>query len=194
MIIIIEFFNLKSFNIFAFYNYRTMKEIFGKLIFALSILTPFFLYSCLNTDDGPTRTAADEQEELDTMVARLEKSGNNVDTTSLGSYYVVNKTGTGEFPKTGDTCYIIYTGFFLNGTIFDSSIHQNNPDSLFKVIFLEDALIIGFNEAISLLNKGAQAEFLIPSKLAYGPSGYFEIPPYTPLGFNIKMKDLKPKK
>lgn len=170
-----------------------MKEIFGKLIFTLSIITPFFLYSCLTTDEGSNRTAADEQKELDTVVARLEKSGFDVDTTSLGSYYVVNKTGTGEFPKTGDTCYIIYTGFFLDGTIFDAS-YYHHTDSLFKVIFMKDAMITGFNEAISLLNKGAQADFIIPSKLAYGASGYSEIPPYTPLGFNMKMKDLKPKK
>jgi FKBP-type peptidyl-prolyl cis-trans isomerase len=102
----------------------------------------------------------------------------------------MNKTGTGEFPKTGDTCYIIYTGFFLDGTIFDAS-YYHYTDSLFKVIFMKDAMITGFNEAISLLNKGAQADFIIPSKLAYGPSGYSEIPPYTPLGFNMIMKDLR---
>lgn len=170
-----------------------MKRIFGKLIFALSILTPLFLYSCLNTEDVPTRTAADEQEELDTVVARLERKGYDVDTTSLGSYYLMNKTGTGEFPEAGDTCYIIYTGFFLDGTIFDAS-YYHYTDSLYKVIFMKDAMITGFNEAISILNKGAQADFVIPSKLAYGASGYSEIPPYTPLGFNMKMKDLKQKK
>jgi FKBP-type peptidyl-prolyl cis-trans isomerase len=169
-----------------------MRKIIGKLIFTFSIITPFFLYSCLNTDEGTTRTAADEQEEIDTAISRLEKSGYDVDTTSLGSYYIMNKTGTGEFPKTGDTCYIIYTGFFLDGTIFDAS-YYHYTDSLFKVIFMKDAMITGFNEAISLLNKGAQADFIIPSNLAYGPSGYSEIPPYTPLGFNMKMKDLKPK-
>ena len=170
-----------------------MKKIFGKLIFMLCIITPLFMYSCLNTDEGTDRTAADEQEEIDTVISRLVKSGYDVDTTALGSYYVMNKTGAGEFPKTGDTCYVIYTGFFLDGTIFDAS-YYHYTDSLFKVIFMKDAMITGFNEAISLLNKGAQADFIIPSKLAYGESGYMEIPPYTPLGFNMKMKDLKPKK
>ncbi len=165
-----------------------MRDFFGKLIFVLSIITPLFLYSCLTTDDVPNRTAADEKEEIDTVIARLEKGGYNVDTTALGSFYVINKPGTGDFPQSGDTVKLIYTGFFLDGSVFDSSINQNNPDSLYEVIFMKTPLITGFNEAISMMNKGADIDFIIPSDLAYGSTGYFEIKPYTPLGFNIKMR------
>jgi FKBP-type peptidyl-prolyl cis-trans isomerase len=43
-----------------------------------------------------------------------------------------------------------------------------------------------------MLNKGAQADILVPSDLAYGALGYGNIAPYTPLFFTLKMKDLKP--
>jgi FKBP-type peptidyl-prolyl cis-trans isomerase FkpA len=45
-----------------------------------------------------------------------------------------------------------------------------------------------------LLNKGAIVNEIIPSELAYGANGNYTIPPYTPLVFNLKLKDLQPKK
>jgi FKBP-type peptidyl-prolyl cis-trans isomerase len=53
---------------------------------------------------------------------------------------------------------------------------------------MKTPLITGFNEAISMMNKGADIDFIMPSKLAYGSTGAYEIEPYTPLGFNIKMR------
>jgi hypothetical protein len=38
-----------------------------------------------------------------------------------------------------------------------------------------------------LLNKGAKATFVIPSKLAYGEQGYQVVQPYTPLVFDVEM-------
>jgi FKBP-type peptidyl-prolyl cis-trans isomerase len=58
---------------------------------------------------------------------------------------------------------------------------------------LEESLIPGFYEGISILKKGAEADIIIPSGLAYGSYGNSGIPPYTPLLFTLKMKDLRPK-
>lgn len=171
-----------------------MTKTFRKIAFAIILFFPITFISCLNTDEGPVRTAATEQAELDEVIANLITKGYNVDTTALGSYYVTNKTGTGEYPKAGDTLRIIYTGFFLNGAIFDASyLSQTNTDSIWEFVYKSEALIIGFDEALSLLNKGAAADFIIPSKLAYGAYGSYEIPPYSPLGFSLKMKNISPK-
>jgi FKBP-type peptidyl-prolyl cis-trans isomerase FkpA len=146
--------------------------------------------SCVNTDE-PERTAETEQQELNEAIAKLEKANYNVDTTDLGVFYIMNKMGTGAYPQKSDTCYLIYTGFFLNGVIFDASAYYFQ-DSIWKFNYLEVNLIPGFNDGIALLNKGAEADIIIPSNLAYGSSGYGEIPPYTPLVFSMKMRDLRP--
>ena len=166
---------------------------YKKISFA-ALLLPFILYSCLNNEDGPARTAADEQQEINEVIGNLISKGYNVDTTKLGSYYVMSKTGSGEFPKAGDTLSVIYTGFFLDGVIFDASyLNPNNTDSIWKFVYKSQQLISGFDEALSLMKKGGAADFIIPSKNAYGDNGYYEIPAFAPLGFSIKMKDIKVK-
>lgn len=169
-----------------------MTNTFRNISLAFILTLPFLFFSCLNTDDSSERNAATEQQEISDVVAKLTQKGYNIDTTALGSYYIVNKTGVGEYPQPGDTLSIIYTGFFLDGTIFDASYLTNNSDSIWKFVYKSQQLIPGFDEALSLLNNGAAADFIIPSKLAYGESGYMEIPPYTPLGFSIQMKNINP--
>jgi FKBP-type peptidyl-prolyl cis-trans isomerase len=159
---------------------------------AIIILLPFFFSSCLNVEDVPERTAETEQQELNEAIASIEKAKYNVDTTKLGIYYITHKQGTGVFPQKGDTCKLIYTGFFLNRIIFDASI-DHYKDSIWQLIYKEVSLIPGFDDGIALLNKGAEADIIIPSKLAYGSLGTPGIPPYTPILFSLKMKDVRPK-
>lgn len=161
-------------------------------VILISITILFFTISCDINNNVPDRTAATEQQELNEALAKLETAGYNIDTTELGVYYIMKKVGTGTLPQKSDTCYLIYTGFYLNGVIFDASKYYYQ-DSIWKFNFLEINLIPGFNAGIALLNKGAEAEIIVPSALAYGSAGYGDIPPYTPLVFSLKMKDLRPK-
>lgn len=170
-----------------------MKNTLKTIALAIIISLPIFFNSCVNVDDVPERTAETEQQELNDAIARLEKAKYDVDTTTLGIYYIMNKQGTGVFPQKSDTCNLIYTGFFLNEVIFDASI-DHYKDSIWQLLYKEVSLIPCFDDGIALLNKGAEANIIIPSKLAYGPSGYQSIPPYTPILFSLKMKDLRPKK
>ena len=167
---------------------KTIKNLAPIILFSVTILVS----SCVNTD-VPERTAETEQQEIDEALANLQNAGYNIDTTKLGVYYVMKKFGTGPYPQSSDTCFMIYTGFFLNGVIFDSS-GLYYTDSIFKFNYRQVSLIPGFNDAIELLNKGAEADVIIPSELAYGIYGYGDIPPYTPLVFSMKMKDIRPKK
>lgn len=161
------------------------------ILISISIL--FFTTSCDINNNEPVRNAATEQQELNESLSKLEKAGYNIDTTNLGVYYIMKKVGTGTLPQKNDTCFLIYTGFFLNGVIFDASAYYYK-DSIWKFNYQEISLIPGFNDGIALLNKGAEADIIIPSALAYGSSGYNDIPPYTPLVFSLKMRNLRPKK
>ncbi|MCA1759118.1 MAG: FKBP-type peptidyl-prolyl cis-trans isomerase [Bacteroidales bacterium] len=160
-------------------------------VILISISFLYFTTSCDINNNVPDRTAATEQQELSEALAKLKTAGYNIDTTDLGVYYIMKKVGTGTLPQKSDTCFLIYTGFFLNGVIFDASAYHYQ-DSIWKFNFQENSLIPGFNDGIGLLNKGAEAEIIVPSALAYGSARYGDIPPYTPLVFSLKMRDLRP--
>jgi len=168
-----------------------MKKTVKLIALAIVISIPFLMVSCVDPIETPPRTAETEQQELNAAIKNLESKGYDVDTTELGVYYIMDKPGTGPLPQKSDTCFLIYTGFFLDGVIFDSS-GDYYQDSIWQFNYLEVNLIPGFNDGVALLNKGANADIIVPSKLAYSATGYGTIPPYTPLVFSMEMKDLKP--
>ncbi len=164
-----------------------------KTIRTVAILFAFIftITSCLDSGEPQeVRTPEMEASEIDQVIANLEQGGHNVDTTELGIYYVVQEEGEGLFPVEGDTCYMEYTGYFFDGSVFDTS-HDHFPDGIWQFNYKEASLIPGFEDGIALLNKGAEVDIIIPSHLAYG-QGTDGIPPYTTLFFATKMHDLKP--
>lgn len=123
--------------------------------------------------------------------------GNHIESkpTSSGLYYVEKEKGKGAFPKSGDSVIVHYTGTFLNGTIFDSSVKRKEP---FGFTLGQNRVIPGWEEAISMMKKGTVATIILPSALAYDSTGvvnpqtgqYF-IPPYAPMVFEIQLIDIK---
>jgi FKBP-type peptidyl-prolyl cis-trans isomerase len=105
-----------------------------------------------------------------------------------GLYYLTIQEGTGITPVKSDTAWIKYTGKFLNGDIFDTNI--GTTDTLVRPVD-EGWIIKGFDEALTLMKVGEKAMFLLPSKLAYGPSGYYIIGGFTPLLFDIELVKVK---
>jgi FKBP-type peptidyl-prolyl cis-trans isomerase len=166
-----------------------IKNKFGIFFFLVAVV--FIMYSCFKNDDEQ-RTLAIEMAEINEAILKLEQGGYNVDTTELGVFYILKKQGAGSYPQAGDTCYINYTGLFLNGTIFDASAYYEE-DSIMNFIYKEQNFISGFNDGIALMNKGTSIELIVPSSLAYGAKGTLGIPPYSPLVFVVKMQNLKPK-
>jgi FKBP-type peptidyl-prolyl cis-trans isomerase FkpA len=169
-----------------------MQRFFQRITFLIPVLAAVFLSSC-NDLDIEQRTENMEKEEINKAIVNLTTKGYNVDTTKLGVYYIVLKNGTGQYPQSGDTCDLIYTGFFLNGTIFDAS-YFHRQDSIWSLVYKKISVVPGFEDAVGTLKKGSESDFLIPSRLGYGSNGTYEIPPWTTLGFTIKMKNIRPAK
>jgi FKBP-type peptidyl-prolyl cis-trans isomerase len=48
-------------------------------------------------------------------------------------------------------------------------------------------MIAGFDEGITYMKAGGKAKFLVPSSLGYGPSGYYTIPGYTALLYEVEL-------
>ncbi len=168
-----------------------MNKSFKLTALFLFVVTLFAASSCLNNKDEK-RTAETEKDEITRFLLLLKADNNTIDTTASGMYYVTHENGTGEYPQEGDTCMVEYVGYFINGVIFDAS-KSLNEDGLWEYIYKNTSVIQGFEEAVGMLKQDGEATFIIPSDLAYGPAWYDIIPPYTPLVFDINLKELKPK-
>lgn len=117
---------------------------------------------------------------------------NRVEYTALynGMFYLPVKQGAGEVVKGGDFVKLHYQGYFLNGKKFESTYERGQP---LEFTFGEQGQVIkGFETAISLMNEGAKAKFIIPSQLAYGKTGSSTgiVPPYNTLMYEIEVVSL----
>lgn len=159
------------------------------MIIFLVLFSPVFV-SCINTDNTSNFTAEKEQQLLDDYLAGLVKNGYNVDTSSLGVYYVRLVAGTGAFPAEGDTISVKYVGYLMDGSVFDHTFYSSS-DSSWTYQYKITKSIASWEEMMGLMNKGCKMEFVIPSNLAYGQTGAGTIPPYSSLIFVAIMKDVR---
>ena len=132
-----------------------------------------------------TGTVTSEQAIISSYVT---KNGLTATTTASGLNYVVTTQGTGPVPVKGQTVTANYTGWIMNadgtkGTQFDS----NTSTAGFPFVVGVGQVIAGWDEAFQLLPVGTSATLLIPSSLAYGPTGNGSIPANSILIFDVKV-------
>ncbi len=105
-----------------------------------------------------------------------------------GLYYIPIREGKNAASYlSGKHVSVHYIGKFLDGTVFDSSYSRGIP---IEFELGRDQVIAGWEEGIAKMKKGGKAILLIPSELGYG-SGRGQIPPYTPLVFEVELIDVK---
>jgi len=105
--------------------------------------------------------------------------------TDNGLYIISKKPGKGKEIKNGAKVKVHYTGKFLDGTVFDSSVERGEP---IEIPVGQGRFIPGWENALLMMRGGDKATILIPSESAYGSDGYRNfIPPYTPLIFEMEI-------
>jgi peptidyl-prolyl cis-trans isomerase A (cyclophilin A) len=141
------------------------------------------------------RTA--KSEDLITLKAKATKLPNS-------NVMVYIKTeGTGLKPAEGVSIMMDYSGFFMDGTLFDSSIleiaqqfdninarkEQMGAYAPMPVQYSSSVgMVQGFKDAMLSMNYGDEIVAFIPSDLAYGERGAGGvIPPNTDLVFEMKI-------
>ena len=119
--------------------------------------------------------------------------------TASGMYIVVKKEGSGPKANNGQIAKMNYTGYLMDGTVFDSNEDPKfGHVTPFKFPLGQGQVIRGWDEGIAALNKGAKAKLIIPSDLAYGetarpgndknPKG---IPANSTLIFDVEVLDFE---
>ena len=95
--------------------------------------------------------------------------------------------GEGAEVKPNATVKVHYTGWLLNGTVFDSSKKRNQPIS-----FGLHQVIKGWTEAMQLMKEGGKWELYIKSELGYGNRGAGgSIPGGAVLIFVLELLEVK---
>ena len=103
--------------------------------------------------------------------------------TASGIYYQIEKEGEGEHPNLESQVTTHYRGTLLNGKEFDSSLKKGYP-----LMIGLNQVITGWQEALQMLKPGGKGVFIIPSRLAYGKSGFPGlIEPNTVLMFEVEL-------
>ena len=122
------------------------------------------------------------------VVEKFDITGKKEYTTPSGLKYYIVHEGTGDLVKSGDKVQVHYTGYFLDGKVFDSSVKRGQPIELSVGI---GQVIKGWDEGLQLMKKGDKIRFLIPYTLAYGEKGYpGAIPPKSDLIFDVELVNI----
>lgn len=106
-------------------------------------------------------------------------------TTSSGLQYQDLIVGEGEPVEAGDLVSVHYTGWLVDGTMFDSSRESGQP---FEFTLGEGAVISGWDEGVSGMMVGGIRKLYIPPELGYGAGGSPPvIPPNATLVFEVEL-------
>ena len=125
--------------------------------------------------------------EMDDQLIQNYLSTNKLTATKdpSGLYYIMTTTGTGVSPTLTSTVEVKYTGYLLNGTVFDKTA----TDKTFT--YALSGLIKGWQIGIPYMKKGGKATFFVPSALGYGDVATGPIPANSVLIFDIELVDVK---
>lgn len=127
-----------------------------------------------------------ESEEVALRDAYLKENYPNAKPTESGLFFISEKKGSGKKPADGQKVKVHYTGKFLDGTTFDSSVDRGQP---FEFTLGQKQVISGWDEGIAMMRKGGKSILVIPSHIAYGPQGRGSIPPFSTLVFEVELID-----
>ena len=141
------------------------------------------LYFTVRMDKVKTMTDFEEEEDI-AINNYITENNVTVDPTESGLYYIETEKGKGRKIATGDSVSVHYTGKFLDGTVFETSI---GSEPLTFVLGVQP-MIEGFVEGILRMNQGGKATLILPFEIAYGMSHPMSsIPPFTPLVFELEV-------
>lgn len=90
-----------------------------------------------------------------------------------------------NFPKSGQTVTVHYTGTLDDGTVFDSSRNRGKP---FKFVIGRGEVIRGWDEGVARMSIGERANLICSPDYAYGDRGHpGVIPPRARLTFDVEL-------
>lgn len=130
-----------------------------KYFISLLIIVSFI--SCVKDDSTTAPNLGQTENDIIKYI-----SDNNLDAsrTNNGVYYVIDEQGEGPNATIDAYVKVIYKGYLLDGTQFNSS---GSAGADLDLLYL----IPGFSEGLTKFNTGSKGTIMIPPNLAYGDTG-----------------------
>ena len=132
------------------------------------------------------KIAADKEKAKSTEFLENAAKEKGAIKTDSGLIYIPITAGTGKQPKSTDMVKIHYTGSFVDGKEFDSSVKRGQP-----IEIPLDKVIKCWSEGVSKMKVGGKAKLVCPSNIAYGDEGRSGIPGGATLVFEVELLDTK---
>lgn len=85
---------------------------------------------------------------------------------------------------TGKRVQVNYSGFFMDGKMFDSSLENGAP---IQFVLGKRQVIAGWEEGIALMRTGEKVQLIIPPALGYGSAARGPIPANSTLIFDVEL-------
>ncbi|MCL2230333.1 MAG: FKBP-type peptidyl-prolyl cis-trans isomerase [Treponema sp.] len=128
---------------------------------------------------------ADQNQVLEAEYLEANRQRPEIRVTQSGLQYEIIEDSTGDKPLNNSVVRVNYTGYLIDGSLFDSSVEEEGA-----LIPLE-LVISGWTEGLMLMSPGSIYRFYIPSRLAYGREGIQGIiPPYSTLIFSVELLEI----
>ncbi|KAF9347669.1 FK506-binding protein 2B [Mortierella sp. AD094] len=98
------------------------------------------------------------------------------------------------YPKKGSNVAVFYTGYFEDGSIFDTNDNTKKKSNPLRFKVGAGRVIPGWDEAMLSMSRGEKAKITIDAEHAYGkkglPDAKIPIPPNTRLIFDVELVSL----
>lgn len=157
-------------------------------------LLMFGVLSCSHDDDEKLRER--EQRLLEQYL-----NDNNItqEPRESGLYYLEREEGDGPAPQEGNYIIMEYRVRLITGRVIETTDEEEakendlyNPDMVYGSykFNISNTPLEGVREGLSLMKEGGEARLIIPSELAYGAQGTGNVPPFSTLIFDIKLKEV----
>lgn len=117
-------------------------------------------------------------------VMQEQSNKKNMDTQSTDLKKVDVVVGTGAEAVTGKKVTVHYTGTFIDGKVFDSSVTRGEP---FAFTLGGGQVIKGWDQGVVGMKIGGKRKLTIPPQLGYGMSDYGPIPGGSTLLFEVEL-------
>lgn len=134
------------------------------------------------------KTIADNKAAGEAYIAAQKAANPNLKELGEGVYYEVLTEGTGPKPGPNALVSVDYTGTFVDGEVFDSSVKPLDGGAGKPAEFKVGGVIPGFTKSLLAMPVGSKWRVIIPGEKAYGVRGSGgKIGPMQTLVFELEL-------
>ncbi|TVZ17400.1 peptidylprolyl isomerase [Maribacter sp. MAR_2009_72] len=175
---------------------------------AVEVMTNYF-------DNEEERLAAIEKEKAEKLAevqkikaefaSQIEAQKAKATALASGLKVLTLNEGSGDKPKVGQKVNVMYAGYLMDGSLFDSNYveiakkygtfdwNREQAGGYMPIPMdysPESRLIAGFREGLLTMNVGDKVRLFIPSHLGYGAQGGGPIPANADLVFDVEITEV----